>query len=191
MREKEVLGGYFIRDDGTFRTKTGKITIGCLTKPGYRQTTMYHEKRMISKFIHILVAKAFVENPRPDIFNKVDHIDHNRENNHWTNLRWVDAELNKTHQVGACVVYTGDRFRPWCSRPYRMKRMSFATEAEALECSRRRKEERFEKLYKEKLESEPRFKSVGVQTCPFVRGVHRVQVGSGGLAAWPAARLGT
>ena len=45
-----------------------------------------------------------------------------------------------------------------------MKRMSFKTREEAVACSMRRKRERFEKLYKEKLESEPRFKSVGVQT---------------------------
>ena len=115
--------------------------------------------------VHILVARAFVVNPRPDLFDRVDHIDHDRENNCASNLRWVDAELNKAHQTGDCVVFIeANIFRPWCSRPFKMKCAYFATRAEAVECSRRRKDEKFEKLYKEKLESEPKFKSVGVQT---------------------------
>ena len=58
----------------------------------------------------------------------------------------------------------GPKYRPWLSKPYRMKRKYFATREEAVECSKRRKKERFEELYKQKLLSEPRFKSVGVQT---------------------------
>ena len=164
MREKEVLKGYFVRDDGTVRTKSGKITTGTLTRTGYHQVTMYVNRKMITQMIHRLVAQAFVENPRPDLFDRVDHIDHNPHNNSFTNLRWVDADLNKRHVRGDCVKLTKNKHHPWCSRPYRMKRMSFKTREEAVACSMRRKRERFEKLYKEKLESEPRFKSVGVQT---------------------------
>ena len=162
MRETEIGNtGYFIRDNGTVRTKTGKISIGTLTRQGYRQTTMYHAKKFLTRMTHRLVANAFVENPRPDIFDRVDHIDHNRENNDYTNLRWVDSELNKCHVIGDCVTHTGHK---WVSKPFRMRKMSFATREEAVACSRRRKEERFERLYKEKLESEPKFKNVGVQT---------------------------
>ena len=164
MREKEVVKGYFVRDDGTFRTKSGKITTGTLTRAGYHQVTMYVNRKMITQMIHRLVAQAFVENPRPDLFDRVDHIDHNPHNNSFTNLRWVDADLNKRHVRGDCVKLTKNKHHPWCSRPYRMKRMSFKTREEAVACSMRRKRERFEKLYKEKLQSEPRFKSVGVQT---------------------------
>ena len=165
MREKEIANGYFVRDDGTIRTKTGKITTGTLTRAGYHQVTMYVNRKMITQMIHRLVAQAFVENPRPDLFNRVDHIDHNPHNNSFTNLRWVDADLNKMHVRGDCVEYIKTNTqRPWCSRPYRMKRMYFKTREEAVASSMKRKRERFEKLYKEKLQSEPRFKSVGVQT---------------------------
>ena len=166
MREQEISSGYFIRDDGTVRTKTGKITNGCLTRAGYRQVTMYIEKRMATRSIHSLVAKAFVENPRPDIFNIVDHIDHDRQNNHYSNLRWIDKELNRKHQTGDAVVFRDLKFRPWCSCPYKMKQMFFASREEAVACSARRKKESFEKMYREKLVSEPRFKSIGVQTTP-------------------------
>ena len=119
---------------------------------------------MYTKMIHRLVAEAFVENPRPDLFNRVDHIDHNPHNNAFTNLRWVDGDLNKVNVRGDCVVeIKRNKHRPWCSMPYRLKRMYFVTREEAVACSLKRKRERFEKMYKEKLESEPRFKSVGVQ----------------------------
>ena len=168
MREQEIRNtGYFVRDDGAVRLKRGKISRGCMTRPGYKQVTMYHNGHMLSRYVHILVAEAFVKNPRPDLFDMVDHIDHNKKNNHFSNLRWVDSELNKSHQKGECVVRrTNNKFRPWCSRPYKMRQLSFATRAEAVECSRLRKKERFEKLYREKVSSEPRFKSVGVQTTP-------------------------
>ena len=165
MREQEIgKTGYFIRDDGTVRLKRGKITRGCKTRSGYRQVTMYINKKLTSRFVHILGAKAFVQNPRPDVFNRVDHIDHDRDHNECTNLRWVDEELNKAHQKGKCVSYEGHKHRPWCSRPYKMRSFFFATKEEALECSRIRKAEKFEKMYREKLNSEPRVKSVGVQT---------------------------
>ena len=60
MREKEILQGYFVRDDGTLRTKTGKITTGSLTRAGYHQVTMYSNRKMYTKMIHRLVAQAFL-----------------------------------------------------------------------------------------------------------------------------------
>ena len=45
--------------------------------------------------LHRVVADACVRNPRPDVFNVVDHKDHNTVNNHPSNLRWVNAQLNQ------------------------------------------------------------------------------------------------
>ena len=44
------------------------------------------------KYVHRLVAAAFV--PNLDLLPQVDHIDGNRENNHYKNLRWVSAKEN-------------------------------------------------------------------------------------------------
>ena len=51
--------------------------------------------------MHRLVAKAFVFNPRPDIFDEVDHINGVRSDNRWTNLRWVNHKLNMMNMAGA------------------------------------------------------------------------------------------
>ena len=48
---------------------------------------------------HRMVAKLFVSNPRPDIFTVVDHIDRDRTNNHFKNLRWLSPELNSLNRM--------------------------------------------------------------------------------------------
>ena len=45
-------------------------------------------------YIHRLIGAVFVHNPRPDIFDRVDHIDRNTRNNAISNLRWVNHKLN-------------------------------------------------------------------------------------------------
>ena len=45
-------------------------------------------------FLHRIVADACVTNPRPDIFDVVDHIDGCTLHNDPSNLRWVNSHLN-------------------------------------------------------------------------------------------------
>jgi len=83
VREKPISSSGFVRDDGTIRLSSGRVTTGTNMR-GYRM-------HCVNRAVHRLVAEAFVKNPRPDIFDLVDHIDHNKSNNHCTNLRWVDS----------------------------------------------------------------------------------------------------
>ena len=46
---------------------------------------------------HRLVAILFVENPH--MYLEVNHIDGNKENNHYTNLEWCTSKQNKQHAV--------------------------------------------------------------------------------------------
>ena len=84
VREREVTIKILVREDGTVRFCGGG---GLTPVNGYTYVRYF-------KPLHRLVADLFVKNPRPDIFDKVDHIDGDRSNNHYTNLRWVDNQLN-------------------------------------------------------------------------------------------------
>ena len=51
----------------------------------------------ITPLVHRLVAFAFCENPKPEQYKEVNHIDGNKTNNKATNLEWVDRKLNMIH----------------------------------------------------------------------------------------------
>ena len=68
-------------------------------------------------YVHRLVAMLFCANPRPDIFTEVDHIDGDGLNNHYTNLRWLNRQLNVMNQKNRpnkCSFFKkGRRYRYW------------------------------------------------------------------------------
>lgn len=43
---------------------------------------------------HRLVAKYFVDNPNPSIYNMVNHLDENTHNNYYLNLKWCTNKEN-------------------------------------------------------------------------------------------------
>lgn len=51
----------------------------------------------IGCLLHRLTAKYFVKQPTPQ-HNLVGHIDHNKINNHFTNLKWMTQEESTAHQ---------------------------------------------------------------------------------------------
>ena len=110
-REVDEYPGYAVSTCGKVRGRYGKILRGETNRDGRRCVMMYKQglprKNML---IHRLVAFAFVENPRPDIFNMVDHIDQNKLNNHHTNLRWVNKQLNGLHNKQRCVFKKKNRW---------------------------------------------------------------------------------
>lgn len=55
---------------------------------GHLSVDIHVNGKRIHKYVHKLVAKAFVRNPRPDIYNVVRHIDGDVENNCADNLEW-------------------------------------------------------------------------------------------------------
>lgn len=103
--EKEIKGYegiYSISDTGSVynlkrkkflkTTKSDRYIVVSLNKNGLR-------KRY---YVHRLVAEAFCDNPLGKPY--VNHIDHNRENNNYSNLEWVTAKENVLHHV-ASVFY--------------------------------------------------------------------------------------
>ena len=97
--------------DRYVRTKNGSVRLckGCVraleeTKDGYLQIGLYSSEINESplgkmKMVHILVAKAFVDNPDNKPF--VNHIDGNKKNNCADNLEWVTAKENTAHAIAS------------------------------------------------------------------------------------------
>lgn len=53
--------------------------------------------------IHRLVAIAFVENPNPEKFDQVNHINGVKTCNWYKNLEWIDNDGNQRHSVENCL----------------------------------------------------------------------------------------
>lgn len=51
-----------------------------------------------SFYKHILIAKQFIENPDPERYGVVDHINHNRTDNRIENLRWTSQRMNTNNR---------------------------------------------------------------------------------------------
>ena len=62
---------------------------------GYYCVTLTRNAIQEKKYIHRLVAEAFI--PNPHNYAEVDHIDANPTNNDVSNLRWVTHEENMRH----------------------------------------------------------------------------------------------
>ena len=73
----------------TIRRKSDKYIISEWFRNGYLAVTLNGNK--YNK--HVLIAKQFIENPNNLPF--IDHINHNRSDNHLSNLRWVTASQNQ------------------------------------------------------------------------------------------------
>ena len=49
---------------------------------------VFHNGNSSKLFIATLVAKAFVTNPKPNVYKYVRYKDGNSANNHYTNIEW-------------------------------------------------------------------------------------------------------
>ena len=63
----------------------------------YFTTNLYKNNKRHTKYVHRLVAEAWVPNPHNK--KEVNHKDGNRQNNHVSNLEWVTGQENKQHAV--------------------------------------------------------------------------------------------
>lgn len=114
---------YQISNFGNVRNKT----TGRILKPTEGKTDKYYYislckygKQKNTK-IHRLVASHFVENSDNKLF--VDHIDNNKLNNIYTNLRWATHQENrrnivmyKNNTTGVKGVVFDKRYNKWMAR---------------------------------------------------------------------------
>lgn len=86
-KEIKSLPGYSVSNKGRVRKdSTGQIMV--------TSKNLGYERISIAKFVHRLVAEAFLPEPEGNR-NWVDHIDGNRSNNNVENLRWVTPSENR------------------------------------------------------------------------------------------------
>ena len=97
-----------IHNNGRHQYLTGSIGMR-YGKPRYHKTKI--------GYTHRLVALHFVPNPH----NKpqVNHIDGNKQNNHYTNLEWCTGEENNEHAVRTGLAKRGTSKEPfwWRVKP--------------------------------------------------------------------------
>ena len=110
MKETERLGLTFRRDPRSefLITECGQWTINAYypnktTHIAYNKN--YRYLRMDGKAIHQMVGRTWVWNPNPAKFRLVDHIDGNSQNNHASNIRWVDHTLNGLNKKDRKLAY--------------------------------------------------------------------------------------
>ena len=64
--------------------------------------TLHLDSKTVYK--HIIVAKQFVDNPNPNKYTQVDHIDNDTSNFDISNLRWVSNQQNSNNKRGDITV---------------------------------------------------------------------------------------
>lgn len=70
--------------------QSGKSIRGSIIQ-GYRSLNIRSEGKTLNRYVHKLVAEHFAERGQPDQ-TFVIHLDHDKLNNHYQNLRWVTKE---------------------------------------------------------------------------------------------------
>lgn len=95
---KRAFGKYEVSNYGKVRnSKTGRVLAQQTDKYGYPVVCLYESSKRHMVKVHRLVAKAFVPNEgnKPQI----DHIDGNKTNNAYTNLRWSTPKENSHNPI--------------------------------------------------------------------------------------------
>lgn len=110
---KDVVGyeGYYVvSNDGIVKSVERKVTQGHWLRTvkekiktihynayGYPCVTLCKNGQSKSIPLHIIIAKAFIQNPENKFY--VDHIDTNKNNFYIGNLRWVTAKENANNPL--------------------------------------------------------------------------------------------
>lgn len=90
---------------GFVRVK-GKILSPHKNEDGYLQIRLHKDGKKYSKYVHRLVAMAFIPNPKN--LPEVNHKDENKRNNSVNNLEWCTHEYNITY--GTCQKRSSDSY---------------------------------------------------------------------------------
>ena len=82
--------------DGHTQILKERISNGVIVKDGYLQVSLTINGKTTRKYIHRLVAEAFISNPNN--LDTVNHKDHNKLNNCVDNLEWL-SNIDNIHDM--------------------------------------------------------------------------------------------
>lgn len=85
----------------SFYLKRGRILKLQTNNKGYYTVCLYSGSEKKICLVHRIVAEAFVEG-KSDVNKFVDHIDGNKKNNNYNNLRWVTHRENCNNENTKC-----------------------------------------------------------------------------------------
>ena len=99
MKKKIIIDGketrYSVTDDGrVFNDETGRELKGTTKTNEYQSIILTIDGESKTLLVHRLVAQAFCENPNPNEYIIVDHINGNKHDNRAENLLWVNNPMN-------------------------------------------------------------------------------------------------
>ena len=113
VREHPTLKGLLVRSDGYVKTRNKGWQKG--TDNGIGYYLIGYNKKMYK--VHRLVAETFIENPKPNEYNQIDHINQQRNDNRVSNLRWCNDAINKRNTSKNRCVYqyskSGEFIKIW------------------------------------------------------------------------------
>lgn len=96
FKQIPIYPNYSVSEDGKIIGERQKKIIKPKIANGYETVTIYTPNGKKYHNIHRLVALAWLDVPKNYQSLQVAHIDGNRRNNHYTNLRWATPKSN-TH----------------------------------------------------------------------------------------------
>lgn len=96
-REVKGYNGLYkvTRDGAVFATENNRILRKDISRAGYYTVSLSMSGVKKRKFVHRLVAEAFI--PNPDNLPVINHKDENKLNNHVSNLEWCTQKYNVTY----------------------------------------------------------------------------------------------
>ena len=87
----------YINNNGTKVLYKGRQKVGTSNGLGYLQVKFTINNKVYHKYIHRMVAEAFI--PNPNNYTDVNHKDGNKQNNSVENLEWTTRSQNIAHAI--------------------------------------------------------------------------------------------